>query len=271
MPNSTDEYWSVDGVSLQTYAQNLTSWGGGREGAPPLRGEDQKIPYLPGQKFVRKVPDSRTIPLEGWLVGTKVVNGRERGDVQTARANWRALRDLLWTPDRQVQLTRRWRDAGGVLRTATALAQFAGGMEPDVSAGGTRVEFAVDMFLADPFFYGAEETITLVSGTQSKEVLGDYRSLKARVEAVGVQGPLKVATTGLFPHSVSYGTVASGVTAVMNVETFRATEGSTPTTNKVTHEGSRFWLAPEPGPSTQFVVTRTGTGVLRYVYQPAWF
>lgn len=272
MPNSTPEYWDANGISLQTFAQNLSSWGGGREGVPPLRGEDLKIPYLPGRRFARKVPDSRIIPLEGWVVGTETINGRERGTVQAARKNWRALRSLLWDPRKQISLTRRWYDANGVLQTATALAQFAGGMEPDVEAGGTKLKFAVDLFLADPFFYGAEITHTLVSGTQTKQILGDWPSLRGRLELVGVQGPTTVATTGEYAHSVTYGaSVLTGTTAILDVEAFKATVGSTPKTENVSHSGARFWFSPDPGAATSIVVTRTGTGTLRYVYRPAWF
>ena len=469
MPNSTVEYWDADGVSLQTFTQNLKTWGGSREGVPPLRGEDLKIPYMRGSRFVRKVPDSRTLTLEGWLLGTEEVDtvirqnrysnslpttsnagysnspgttgvavtnrttadtpfgnqpvmrttwttgssgGGSAGHIattyitggvghtmsltmwvhisaavshtvllryrdgntaggqitppyrdsvagewvewkieglsstidftslqayvlvnnvsaiptnmtittfaptfedgpyaqgvlymgqhadtettamkllgpssnfptrvlrdfkpskQAARNNWRALRTLLWNPRKQFNLTRRWYDAAGTLRTATARAQFTGGMEPDVEAGGTRMRFTIDLFLADPFFYGPEETVTLTRSTQSKTILGDWSSVKARVELAGSQGPTAITVNGENAHGLTYTTaIGSGVTAVLDIENFTAKEGANGKTASVTHSGSRFWLEPEPG-TQSFTASGTGAGTIKYIYQPAWF
>ena len=469
MPNSTVEYWDVDGVSLQTLTQNLKSWGGSREGVPPLRGEDQKIPFMRGSRFVRKVPDSRTITLTGWLLGQEafdtvirqnrftnslptssnagytnstgtggvttqtrmndastpngfpampymrttwttggagasagvivtsyvsgnlgdlastsiwvrtsnsqnitvllrfrnnntvvgqltpayvqtvaggwqewrleglvstdvytsmqmyvLVNNSDsiatgayidvfaptfeigvaksggalvmgmspttdtneikldgsnfptwvfknfRTSVQAAKNNWRALRKLLWTPRRQVSLTRRWYDENGVLQTATALAQYSGGMEPDVGAGGSRMEFSVDLFLADPFFYGAEVTETLTRTTQTKTILGDWSSVKSRIELAGSQGPTTLTVNGAYAHGVTYGTtVASGATAILDIENFTAKDGANGKTGSVSHSGHKYWFEPDPGPQS-ITVSGTGTGTVKYIYQPAW-
>ncbi|AMM44297.1 minor tail protein [Arthrobacter phage Kitkat] len=469
MANSTAEYWDVDGVSLQTYAQNIKSWGGSREGVPPLRGDDKLIPFMPGRRFVKKVPDSRTLTLEGWIAGQEAVDvvvrrnqfwnpvpssmtswavipgtggtagmavvpageqtpvgvlpfGRatwtvqgssgsagflvttnsasgKAGDVRSAsvwtrtnqplnmtmlfrfrngaapvgqllpayavqvvdqwtewrldgavatadwnsiqlyalvnntnpvpagttidllvptiedkstalgvygpgvipdsetlvnriepvtsqpilvrldyrssrqatRNNWRALRNLLWTPGRQIALTRRWYDANGVLQTATAMAQYSGGMEPDVEAGGHRLKFTVDLFLADPFFYGAEVTETLTRTTQTKTIKGDWSSRKARIELTGAQGPTAMTVNGSNPHGLTYSTaIAAGVTAVLDIENFTAKEGANGKTASVTHSGNKFWFEPEPG-AQSITVSGTGSGAVKYIYQPAWF
>jgi hypothetical protein len=269
MPNSTAEYTDVDGTSLQTLVQNLRTWGGSREGVPPLRGEDQKIPYMPGRRFVRKVPDSRTITLEGWLNGADPATGK--GSVRVAKNNWKALRKLLWTPDRTVALTKRWYDVNGTLWTATAQAQFAGGLEPDVNGGGTSLRFEVDMFLPDPFFYSSEITETLARGTAWIGLLGDWATLRSRIELVGSQGPTTIAVAGTFPHSVTYSAaVATGKTVTLDIANFKATDsdGNKKTVN-VSHSGSRFWMYPPVVP-VQVTLSGTGTGVARYVYSPAW-
>jgi hypothetical protein len=469
MANSTTEYWDVNGVSLQTYAQNIESWGGSREGVPPLRGEDQVIPYARGSRRVRKVPDSRMLSLQGWVLGmeeyetvlrrneatntapasttkfssspgtggvaassvvtnestpfgvfpfvratwstastgggsagqfyTETVNGPSgavkslsiwvrsnvtknasmlfrfrngsnivgsiqtayqdlqpgvwtefripglvattdytswqaytlvnnasimavgdqldmlavtvepgavsggviavglvpdttttatkwdagffstsrvvffnyRSTSQAARNNWRALRKLLWNPRKQISLTRRWYDANGVLQTATALAEFRGGLEPDVEAGGHRMKFTVDLFLADPFFYGAEITETLTRTTQTKTIVGDWSSVKARIELAGSQGPTTLTVNGENAHGVTYGTtVAGGATAILDIENFTAKDGVNGKTGNVTHSGHKFWFEPEPG-SQSISVSGTGTGTVKYIYQPAWF
>ncbi|QOP66168.1 minor tail protein [Arthrobacter phage DanielleIgnace] len=477
MPNSTAEYWDVDGVSLQTFAQNIKSWGGSREGVPPLRGEDQLIPYMPGRRFVKKVPDSRTITLKGWVAGMEAVDtivrrnmfwnsvpatttswsaipgtggtaalsvmpasgitpagivpymratwsvqgssgsagflitaslpGGKAGDVrslsvwsrmnqplsatmlfrfrsgatpvgqllpayavqtvnqwtewrldgavatadwdsmqayllinnsnpvpagttmdllvptiedtpralgvfgpgtvpdtetlvtrtesgtsqtilvrldyrstrQAARNNWRALRRLLWTPRRQIALTRRWYDQNGVLQTATAMAQYAGGLEPDVDAGGHRMQFSVDLFLADPFFYGAEVTLQIPSGYQEKVILGDFASMKARLELTGPMGGPSMSwvdrvNSDIRYQEVNYVDVAAGTVATLDIENFKATEktGSNnpvPTSTKVSHKYDKVWFAPDPGLIGMWP-TWGSTGSMKYIYRPAW-
>ena len=88
MTNSTPEYTDVDGVSLQTMVQNLKTWGGSREAPPPVRGSDVAVPYMPGEVWLAKVPDARTITLDGWVVGT------ERELVEDAR-NYSLNPDLV--------------------------------------------------------------------------------------------------------------------------------------------------------------------------------
>lgn len=71
MVNSTDEFWDVDGVSLQTLTQNLKSIGGDRMAPPPLRGDNPVVPGAPGSSFVAKMPGERTMTLEGWVTGSR--------------------------------------------------------------------------------------------------------------------------------------------------------------------------------------------------------
>lgn len=167
MTNSTAQFWDADGTSLQTLARNLKTWGGDREGVPDFRGEDTLVPYRAGRKWVPKVPDSRTIGLSGWVVGAN--DDGTIGDVETFRKNWKVLRRLLWTPGRQIALTRRWLDPDtGLLVTATAMAEYAGGLTPEMT-GPNRADFQVDLHLADPFFYGEPVVVELTSTNRTNQ------------------------------------------------------------------------------------------------------
>ena len=67
MANSTDTYWSVNGVSLQTLGFNITT--DGDHAPPPLRGDDDLIPYRVGQVLQDRIPNSRTLPFKMWAIG----------------------------------------------------------------------------------------------------------------------------------------------------------------------------------------------------------
>lgn len=153
MANYTDTYWDVDGTSLETYAWGIQQLVEAREAPPPLRGEDYVIPEAAGQLWVPKVPDSRVITLEMWVIGQDAA-GNVTDDAGW-RANLRALRALLWVPDAQVTLTKRWRASGGGVDSASAEVQYAGGLTYEVEDRGLMVaRTSVDLKLADPYFYG---------------------------------------------------------------------------------------------------------------------
>lgn len=161
--NTTETYWSIDGVSLQTYAFNISTWGGDAQSVPNLRGDDLTIPYAAGDVWLDKVPDARTISFGMWVIGanedgTLPVEGSSR---ELFEKNWRMLKKLMWTPNRQVNLTKRFRDWNtGEIVEATAKAQFAGGLQPTMN-GTQRAQFTVQFKLADPFFYGEEKNIEI--------------------------------------------------------------------------------------------------------------
>ncbi len=204
---------------------------------------------------------------------------------QVLRENWRALRRLLWTPGRQVKLTRRWTDEDGVFRTATALAQFAGGLEPDVSAGGTRAEFSVDLKLTDPFFY---ETAPQVLTIQSDgvpvpvNVPGDFRSRRVVIEFTGTMTSLTLTAPGLTLGVDNTGNGAEAGTKAysLDVAKFKATKHVTDPgvdatyvwTGKVTHAGLREWFGLEPGDGVLVAASAAGGGPfpVKITYYPAW-
>lgn len=274
MINSTEQYLDVDGVSLQTFAWNIKSWGGSREGVPPLRGEDRKIPRLPGTSWLPKVPDSRTYTISGWVIGAD-----RYGDVvdqEEFRANWRRLRSLLWNPDRQIVVTKRWMDGPNPM-VASALAEYDAGLAPEMT-GPMRADFTVDLFLADPFFYGPEEEVEIVRSsagpkTVSTEVRGDATTRKVTVEFDGPLTNGRVENVGQGAW-VQYSSLAGSATAVLDGERFTAREtvGSTTTKTlgKVTNGGSDEWL-PMPRGTTDLKLTSTaGAGGVVVKYRPAY-
>lgn len=264
---TTAEYWDVDGVSLNELTQNLTSAGGSREGVPTLRGSNVVIPGSPGELWLPKEPGARPIELAGWMVGS---------NAQELRTRWRAFRRLLWRPEELFALTRRWKDAEGVQRQATAQAEYVSGLEPVIMAGGTRAEFKVTLNLPYGFFFGDEVLLAdfTAAATKTVTVLGDYPSRKLRVELNGAQSAVSMAVRkgGSLDNTFRYSAVPAGV-ATIDVERFRATEYLAPntlrTSGKVSHTGRVPWLHLPLG-SVSLQYARTGTGTAKVFYRPAW-
>jgi hypothetical protein len=267
MTNTTAEYWDVDGVSLNSYAQNLESWGGTREAPAPLRGGNQVVPFLPGEVWTPKVPGARSITLEGWIAADTDA---------LLRVAWRAFRSLLWRPDELFTLTRRWYDDLGVLQTASALVEYESGLEPKIVDGGKTARFSVTLRLPEAFFFGPEITVPLVAGDNTFSPIGDYPSTKMSVVLSDVQTSVAIDAyvDSAIDNTLTYTSVAAGATATIDIGNFRATEllsgSTTKTSNKVGHSGRAQWFYL-PKKMTRIKLARaSGTGTATLKYQPAW-
>lgn len=187
MTITTTEDWVIDGVSMQTLAKNFNSWGGAKQAAPPLRGENQLLGGFPGKVWVPKVADSRVLDFEGWVRGTDD-DGLTAPSSALLRQNWMALKKLLYTPRRQVTITKKWRDASNNLITATGLGQFVDPPEPNM-VGPQLARFTATCVMADPFFYGdpISTTFNPAGTTQTKGIafLGDEFTRKITVTFKG--------------------------------------------------------------------------------------
>lgn len=269
MTVTTDEDWLVNGVSLQTYARNITSWGGSLQASPPLRGDDVEIPGIPGRMWVPKVADTRAVEFSGWIIGAD--DDGNIVDVTTFRKNWRALRALFYGSNRQITLTRKWRDAFGALQSATALGQVQDGIMPEMDSP-TRANWVIPVTLADPFFYGDFSSIPMLANqTANIDVKGDEETTVVEVEFLG---PLTTARLTLGTQFVEISGVEAGAVVVFNAREFTAlkTVGGV-TTNiigSLVHGKGTPWLKAVPG-SMPLVYTKTGTGTTTLRFRPAYF
>lgn len=192
--NSSEEFWTVDNVSLHQYGWSVTTIGGARYDLPPRRGSNLTLAYRPGQIHRRKLPDQRVITLLMFMVGWKPGTGSAADWIDAAETdqrtqwndNWDFLRRLVYrayTSNGLVRLGRRWRltqpefpttrtgdiaiqgdpgvpEPGSQIMVASAAAEMTGDMAPQMT-GRLRAEFQYDFTLADPYFYGPEVLVTL--------------------------------------------------------------------------------------------------------------
>lgn len=281
MANSTDEYLSVNGVSLQTLAFNVETWGGDKEAPPPLRGDDITIPYAAGRMWTPRVVDSRTITLSMWVIGADSngfapSSGTRRAEFEK---NWKMLRSLLWTPDAQITLTKRFRPYGSTtVTTASAKAQYIGGLRPSMQ-GRERAMFTVDLLLSDPYFYGSEIELDFAAGATTRTItptiLGDARTTDIDIDFLGARSTPKLTNSSL-GHSVTYDEgLAAGNIATLDVKGFDARWGATaPATSRrpgrVIHAGNPHWMTLAPGVQTLTLTGESGTGGASLRYRPAY-
>jgi hypothetical protein len=257
--NSSNEYWSANGVSLNQYAWMVSSWGPGRD-FPPLRGNDVQFAYRPGKMFKPKYPDSRVVTLPMVVLGVDPATGQPDAtdQIQRLNTNWRALRSALWTPYNQIPLLRQWKQYDPLtgfseIISATATAQIAG-TAPLTMTGRSRGETSIDFLLSDPFFYGPSlasyvinnnSTVIYNPGDDISAFTGFY---------IELNGPLSnpILTNTTANPQVSFQlnmTIGAFDSVILDVGNYIATRSSdlVNVVGTISHSGARPWMVFKPG------------------------
>lgn len=278
MGNTTTTYWDVDGVSLQTFAWNIRTLGGTRGGVPSFRGENRETAFRRGAEWRPKVPGQRTLSLAMWVQGSDANGNPPSGRSEKAQytENLRALQALFWQDEaRQVTLTKRWLDTTDVVRSASALVEIGGTMDPDM-AGPLFSAVMVDLLMADPFFYGAETTATLAVGTpQTVTPGGNAMTHRVNLEFNGaLTNPVLTNTTPNPDVWVKAGTtVAAGGKVTLDCDMYTAVRASDSANliGAITHSGARHWMPLAKGANSLTLTADAGSGTCSVKYRPAFW
>lgn len=269
MTVTTEEYWEVDGVTLNTLAYNIETLSG-RVNVPPLRGTDLTVAYRSGNLWRQKTPGARTLTLGMWVRDSDV-DGVAATTDQARRAayndNLRTLQRLFFKRTELV-ITKRIRTESGLL-TVSGLGQLSGQME--LSPEGYNLgRLVIDFMMADPFFYGSLITssniVTGASATVVNNIGDDYADRKILVEfhggAGGLVNPQLVNNTTGATISLSAASVIIGDTWTVDVENFNAYNNAAPTVtkiDKVVHSGARTFFNLAPGNNSIVLTDDTAT------------
>lgn len=271
MPNNTEVFWEADGVSLHTYAWSIETIGG--MGPPPLRGTDHLVPMRSGQQWVPKKFDANTITLAMWLRGVDADagSGVTRATRQKYDDRWNDLIRLLWTPGRQLSLRKRFYDRG-VLRSATAKAEYVGGLEPTMM-GQSAGRCTVDLKIAEGvFFDDITENVPLVNGDNTLQVRGNAPTTNIKVSVTGARENVKVrnATHGVeftYPRSI-----LTGQNAVIDIDDYSVIDSSLnyDASAHIIHTGADQWLTLLHGTNVINLSSTSGAGTVNLEYRAAW-
>jgi hypothetical protein len=277
--NSSEEYWEVNGVSLNQYCWSIKTIGGSRLAVPKLRGDNTLFPYRDGRAFRPKNADSRVITLAMWVAGIDPGTDNPHSSNQAVQFNdnWKAIQRLFWSPDEQLLITRRWWENADtpVLKEATALGELAGTMDPTMT-GRTRADFAVDLLLSDPFFYGPEITANLsTSGTVNVVNPGDipvWSTIKITLNGE-LTSPTIVNQTA-DPDvwmRINTSVIANPINIDVGEFTVINSFDNSHLTGSVSHSGFRAWMKLLPGTNTlKLTSTGNSTGNAVLKFKPAY-
>lgn len=271
---TTEEYWDVDGVPLNTYAYNIASLTG-RTATPGLRGEDREQAFRPGLTFLPKVAEARSITLGMWVQGSNpnLVGNQSVNHSAEFRSNLEMLQRLFFSPRKQFTLTKRWRDLDG-LHTASAKGQVISPITPVHTKN--RATLTVDVFLTDPFFYETTPIVVPVAVGGSATTTNPGVDSSPSFLTVSLIGPLTNPvlknTTPNPDISLTYsGSIPSGATLSLDVASSRATLSGSLVNNALSFSGSIWPMEVFPGVNNFTLTAASGTGSASISYRPAHF
>ena len=277
MSNSTEEFWDVNGTSLQTLAFNVVTVGGKYQ-TPKLRGSDRQFSYRHGKAHRRRWADEQTLTLGMWVLG-QLEDGRVPASRRDEfRRNMRKLQGLFTDMDGgEFDLTKRWHDEDtGELMSATGRGIVPDGLRPEMEGGPYRAKFVADVLMADPFFYGPEVTVTVPLNTDTVVAVdGDVATSRIVVEFVGaLASPVLVNKTPAPDVSVKVSSsIAAADTVTVDVEetTVVRKNDSANIIGSLSHSGARPWFELKPGANTVRLSADSGAGSAVLKYKTVWY
>lgn len=272
MALTTAEVVTFDGVQLNTYAKNISTFTG-RLTTPDIRGENLVLPSRSGYIFSPNRPlGPGEMVWSMWVLGCNdngVVPGGSSQRLQF-QANWDALVRLFTRRSKLSAITKVLPDA----TVRECAAEVVDTLEPQTTSGGTRATFSVALQIPDVYWQDTSNTTQAATAgaTLPKTLnLTSFAGMTGTIEdaVITVTGPIanpRVTETETGIYVQYNGTVATGDTWVFDCKNFTSAKTS-PVTDVVLstmHVGHPKFLIITPwnGVSTtpQLVLSGTAGG-----------
>jgi len=265
-----DKDIQINGISLITHCWNLQYI---PEGIPKKRGNNLTIPYVDGDKFIKKNYEPRTEILNMWVLPLDVTGVIPQG--KTAREqleeNIEYLKNLFGFSG---TATYRKRMADGTWRKATVEMVSALQFERKTDADLHRM-FSVDLYFPDPFFYSETQKVETTTATTAEFTWthnhpGSAVTKKMIIELTGAfENPkIKNKTTGAWLQINQ--AIDNGSTIIIDTDNFTVLdELGNNLIHTITHGGDPMWLTAAPGDNEMLLTSdTTPSGTITIKYYP---
>ena len=255
------ENWSFNGFSLSSRGKWDVESAIEGIGIPKFRGNDLRVPFQHGNRWIKKRFDSRKVVLSMWIKGT------DRADLDN---NIDAFLTAIGKPGLHT-LSRTLRSG----ETRLAQAELCSEIQ-FVRKNPGYAKFALELELPDPFFYGTEKTADVRTGSISPIIWTHVNagSAPATYMVITLEGPLsnpilRNRNNGIWIQYV--GTIASGQAVVLDTKYYTCLQGDQNMISIVKHGGDAYWMILDAGENSMELVTDTVGGQVTLEYHPAYF
>ena len=255
------ENWMFNGISLSARGkwdvENVIEG----IGIPKFRGNDLSVPFQHGNRWIKKRFDSRKVVLSMWIKGTDRADLDDHIDAFLAAIGNPGLHTL----------SRTLRSG----ETRQAQAELCAEIH-FVRKNPGYAKFALELELANPFFYGtgkATDVKTVVSSpitwTHVNAGTAPTTSMVITLEGPLSNPVLKNSSTGVWIQYV--GTILSGESVVLDTKHFTCLQGNENRISIVKHGGDADWMILDAGNNNMELETNTIGGRVTLEYYPAYF
>ena len=256
--------WTYNGIDLINKAWVVEEIDG--FGIPGLKGKNTNLAGADGERWVKKMFESRRMPFKMRVIGVNPLTGEIDS---TARAHLEANIDYLiglLSTRKLNQLIRTMSDMSKRIAQAEVAGEifFAGG---DMT---NYADFVVEFNLPDPHFYAeTQRTIALPAGTKVVANPGTAESERFDITLTGPLTNPKITNTTNGVWLQLGGELTDGQTAIINTYDFTVTIGGVSVLSALTHGQDYRWLVLESGNNT--LKLEGGAGSAELKYYPAYF
>ena len=230
-------------------------------GIPKFRGNDLRVPFQHGNRWIKKRFDSRKIVFSMWIKGTDRVDLDDNIDTFLTAIGKPGLHTLSRT-----------------LRSGeTRLAQAELCSEIHfVRKNPGYAKFALELELPDPFFYGTGKAtdIRTVTATPLSWTHVNAGTAPATQMLITLTGPLSNPVLRNQDNGVwiqYLGTIMSGESVVLDTKYFTCVQGDFNMISIVKHDGDACWMILDAGDNSMMLETESTGGSVTLDYYPAFF
>ena len=255
------ENWTFNGFALTVRGKRAVEEVIEGVGIPKYRGSDLQVPFQHGKRWIKKRFDSRKVVLSMWIKGSS------RSDLDD---NIDAFLKAIGNPGLH-PLVRTMRNG----ETRQAQAEICSEIN-FVRKNPGYAKFALELELADPFFYGTVKSTTSKMVTSSLFSWTHVNEGSAPVTAmvITLEGPLsnpiiRNQNNGVWIQFL--GTIASGESVVLNTKYYTCLKGNTNMISIIKHGGDAYWMILDAGNNSMELETYTIGGMITFEYYPAFY
>ena len=255
------ENWSFNGFSLSERGKWDVETAIEGIGIPKFRGNDLRVPFQHGNRWIKKRFDSRKVVLSMWIKGADRANLDENID---------AFLTAIGNPGLHT-LVRTMRSG----ETRLAQAELCSEIH-FVRKNPGYAKFALELELPDPFFYALSKTtdVRTISSSPFTWTHLNAGSAPATAMVITLDGPLsnpvlKNRNNGIWIQYV--GTIANGESIVLDTKHFTCLQGEGNMISIVKHGGDAYWMILDAGTNSMELETDVIGGKITLSYYPAYF
>ena len=230
-------------------------------GIPKFRGNDLRVPFQHGNRWIKKRFDSRKIVFSMWI------KGADRTDLDD---NIDTFLTAIGKPGLHT-LSRTLRSG----ETRLAQAELCSEIH-FVRKNPGYAKFALELELADPFFYGTGEITDIRTVSASPIIWTHINDGSAPVSAmvITLTGPLsnpilRNLNNGIWIQYL--GTILNGESVVLDTKYFTCVQGEDNMISIVKHGGDACWMILDAGDNNMVLETESIGGSVMLDYYPAFY